>query len=251
MMKALGDVLKVVLPSGTPIILGQANRVPEPKVNNFVVMTPTRRARIATNLDDYSDAEFTASISGTTLDVTMVPSSGAIGQFQIGITPIGFVGDQSIITVGCAIFGDGVADGTVVTAFLTGAGGLGTYEVNISQDVDSETMHVGGQSILQQTEIDVQLDFHGSSSADNAQVISTIFRDPYGVGLFEAAGDVAVPLYADDPRQMPFINSENQYEDRWIVEAVMQANPTISISQQFAGSLNVELVNVDARFPPS
>lgn len=250
-MKALGDVLKGVLPSGTPIILGQANRTPEPKADNFVVMTPTRRPRIATNLDDYSDEEITASISGTTLDVTNVASSGGIGSFQIGVTPIGDVGNQNVISLGSAIFGDAVADGTVVTELLTGTGGVGTYKVSVSQTVSSEEMHVGGQQITQQTEIDVQLDFHGSVSADNAQVVSTLFRDQYGVGLFEGAGDVAVPLYADDPRQMPFINAQQQYEDRWIVEAVLQANPTISIAQQFAGSLNVALVDVDAVFPPS
>lgn len=250
-MKALGLVLQGVLPSGIPIILGQANRVPEPKAENFVVMTPTRRPRIATNLDDYSDNEFTGSISGTTLTVTYVAGGGGIGEFQIGVTPIGFEGDTNIFTVGCAIFGDDVASGTVVTEFLTGEGGVGTYTVSVEQDVDSETMHVGGQTITQQTQIEVQLDFHGSGGADNAQVVSTLFRDQYGVSLFEDAGDVVVPLYADDPRQMPFINAQQQYEDRWIVEAVLQANPTISIAQQFAGSLNVELVNVDVVFPPS
>ena len=43
-----------------------------------------------------------------------------------------------------------------------------------------------------------------------------------GTELFEAAGAVATPLYTEDPRQMPFINGEQQYESRWVVSAVLE-----------------------------
>ena len=65
-------------------------------------------------------ASFTASISGTTLTVS-------------GIT-------QGQIAVGTQISGIGVLGNTVVTAFVTGTGGTGTYTINQSQTVSSTTM---------------------------------------------------------------------------------------------------------------
>jgi hypothetical protein len=62
----------------------------------------------------------TASISTTTLTVTAIST----GTLQVG----------SVIT------GTGVATGTVITAFGTGTGGIGTYTVNISQLVVQTAM---------------------------------------------------------------------------------------------------------------
>lgn len=70
-------------------------------------------------------AEFTASISTTTMTVSAVAS----GAIQIG--------DK--------ITGVGVSTGTVVTAFGTGLGGTGTYTVSISQTVGSITMEAFNQ----------------------------------------------------------------------------------------------------------
>jgi len=44
------------VPSGTPVIRSQVNRVPEPKSDNFVMMTPILRTRLATNTDTYIDS---------------------------------------------------------------------------------------------------------------------------------------------------------------------------------------------------
>lgn len=68
---------------------------------------------------------FTGSISTTTLTITAVISGQAIG-------------------VGSVIFGTGVTPYTVVTALGTGAGGVGTYTVSVSQTVASTTMTVDG-----------------------------------------------------------------------------------------------------------
>jgi len=61
-------------------------------------------------------------------------------------------------------------------------------------------------------------------------------RDEYAVSQFETSGLDVFPLYADDPRQMPFVNAENQVEERWVVDVVMQANPTVQTVMQFMGS---------------
>ena len=68
-----------------------------------------------------SSAIFTGSISGTTLTVTAI-TSGTIAANQ-------------------ALFGLGVTPETVITALGTGSGGVGTYTINISQTVSSQTMN--------------------------------------------------------------------------------------------------------------
>lgn len=101
--------------------------------------------------------------------------------------------------------------------------------------------------ITQPTEVVMQIDVHGPNSADNAQVISTLFRDDFAVELLAATG--LSPFFADDPRQMPFVTAANQYEDRWVLEAHFQIDPTVTIAQQFATALTISLYNVD--HPPS
>ena len=71
-------------------------------------------------------AVFTASISGTTLDVTAV-SSG-------------------ILSTGQRVYGTGITTATFITALVTGTGGTGTYTVNNSQTVASMTMNSGADN---------------------------------------------------------------------------------------------------------
>lgn len=229
---ALRAFLLGILPAGTEVIATQDNRVPEPAPTNFVTMTTISRTRLETNIDDWADAVFTGSIAGTVMTITGV-QTGALA-------------------VGRAVFGVLVADGTTVTAFGTGTGGVGTYTVDTPQTVASGTLSAGSKTMTQPTEIAVQLDVHGPASADNAQVISTTFRDEFAVQFFADINPDIAPLYADDPRQMPFINDQNQYETRWVVTAMLQANQTASgFSQQFAGAADLTIVSVEAEYPPS
>jgi hypothetical protein len=57
-------------------------------------------------------------------------------------------------------------------------------------------------------------------------------------------------LYAGDPRQVPFINGEAQWEERWTLDVALQANQTVQVSQQFADEVDAGLINVDATYPP-
>ena len=65
-------------------------------------------------------ARWTGSISGTTLTVTAV--------------------SQGQLFTGQVFSGSGVTNGTLITAFGTGTGGVGTYTVSISQTASSTTM---------------------------------------------------------------------------------------------------------------
>lgn len=210
-----------ILPSGTAVIKAQVNRTPEPLVTDFVVMTPLLRSRLATNEDSYDDAALTGSIAGTVLTVTAV--------------------EFGTIVVGAPVYGDGVAAGTYVTALGTGTGGVGTYTVAPTQTVASRALYAGIATAKQATMVTVQLDIHGPASADNTQRITTLFRDEYGCIFFGRLEPALQPLYADNARQAPFLNGEAQIEYRWTVDAVMQANPVVTVPQQFADQVAITL----------
>lgn len=227
---ALRSFLLAILPTGTDVIEGQTNRVPEPAASNFVVYWPLRRPRFSTNIDSSEDVRFTGSIAGTVLTVTAVT--------------------RGVIAIGSFLFGFNVLFPTRILSFGTGTGGVGTYNIDQTQTITSEVLSSGQTSAMQPTEIVMQMDVHGPNSTENAQVITTLFRDPYGVQWFRDNIPDVVPLYADDPNQVPFYNAEDQTEYRWVVEAHLQANITVAVPQQYADVVDVELINVDVVYPP-
>jgi hypothetical protein len=236
-LTSIRSFLVAALPSDVSVVAGQPNRIPEVASPRFVVMSPPRFERIETNTDTYADAKFTGSISGTTLTITAVDPKFPNGQISIGST----------------IFGAGVAAGTTVTAILTGTGQIGTYAVNNSQTVASETISAGAKSITMPAKATVQLDFHSAddTSGDLANVISTLMRDSFAVDQFanQSPNYGTVPLYADDARQLPFFNDQQQVEWRWVVEALIQCNVVVSVPQQFADLVGLVATSVDTITP--
>jgi hypothetical protein len=93
------------------------------------------------------------------------------------------------------------------------------------------------------TQITVQLDVHGPASADNVQIISTLCRSEAMTAAFDQTGLALQILYASDPRQTPFINAEQQIEFRWSIDAVLQANPVVTLPQDFADTLTPTLID--------
>jgi len=85
------------------------------------------------------------------------------------------------------------------------------------------------------------------SAGDFCQTVSIAFRDEYATTYFQsltAPLNSVGPLYADDPRQSPFTNAENQLEWRWSLDAHLQVNETISIPQTYADSVTIILQEV-------
>ena len=239
---ALKTFLAAVLPAtgsdGKPvsILLAMQNRVPEPSGTVFVIMTPIRFVRLATNVDGDSDVKFTASITGTAMTVSAVQTGG--------------------VEAGAAMFGVGLVPGTVVVSQTSGpAGGAGVYVVNPGQTLSSRTLSAGTKSMTQSAEVTVQLDFHSAdgTAADLAQTASTALRDEYGTTFFaalQAPLNGVSPLHADDPRMMPFQNDQQQWEWRWVLEACLQVDQMVSPAQQYADAGTVVVKDVDAVFPP-
>ena len=163
---ALRAVLLGMVGPGVEVIMAQDNMVPAPLVGDYILTTPTRRTRLATNVVSWAEP---------------APDS-----------------------------------------------------------LDRETS----------TELDVQLDVHGPSSGDTVEVIVSLMRDAYAVDAFAAQGLAVTILSAEDGAQMAFVNDQNQYEDRWVLNVSLQAKPVISTGQQFADTLTAGLIEVDTTYPP-
>ena len=119
-----GDFAYVMESDYTPKMIGQLNTstgivgIVDNGVNVYIVDNSYRYTWFISNP---SSAIFTGSISTTTLTVTSVLSG--------------------TIAVGQAIFGQGMAQNTVITALGTGTGGVGTYTVSDSQTVASTAIN--------------------------------------------------------------------------------------------------------------
>lgn len=101
----------------------------------------------------------------------------------------------------------------------------------------------GERDTTLQTRIDYNVNFYGPAAPDNAQVFKMLFRDLYGCDFFRPYG--VQPQWADDARQMPLIDDAKQYQQRYLVQAHLQFNPTVSTTQQFADTLAVTILEAD------
>lgn len=156
-MTAIRTLLLDILPDGWEVFRGQANFVPEPIGDNFIVVTPAYRTRLSTNTVTWDNA---------------VPDPSTLDH---------------------------------------------------AHDL----------------EVRVQLDIHGPGGADAGTMIATIMRDDWGVESLKSFG--VTPLYANDGHQMPFLNAESKWEDRWIVEAAFQIVPIVSTPAEFAATLETTI----------
>jgi hypothetical protein len=98
-------------------------------------------------------------------------------------------------------------------------------------------------TVARSTAFHCTLDIYGPDGSDNAQVVSTLLRDSYGCEFLEPYG--IQPLYCDDGQQMPLVNGEFQYENRWMVRCVLQANPSVVVSAEFGDSVITTLTRAD------
>jgi hypothetical protein len=222
--------------TGVSAVPGQVNRVPEPVNPFFAIATPIRIERLRTNVDDSADVKLVGSIAGGVLSVSQIVS----GQVQAGV----------------ALFGTGVLPNTAVTGLISGVGGTGTYAVSPSQSAAAQTMSAGAKTLTQSAEVTIQIDFHSpdTTAGDFAQIVSTCLRDSFGVDFFAGLPpplNGVVPLYADSPRQAPFISGESQFETRWILECCLQIYQVVQVPQTYSDSATVDLIDVNAAYPPS
>lgn len=117
----------------------------------------------------------------------------------------------------------------------------------LSFNVDNYQSLTQGKTILTPTNYAMQLDFYGPISQTWAMETQALFRDEYATEIFPSN---IQPLYADDPVQIPLIDGEDQYEQRWKILARLQYNPILSTTQQSMLAVDIELAPIDQTFKP-
>lgn len=101
---------------------------------------------------------------------------------------------------------------------------------------------IGRTDIGLSTRLDTQIDVYGPASAENAQVIVTVFRDLWAVDFLAPYG--LAPLYCSDPAQLPLVPGEQQYIQRWTFEAAMHGSIVTPVPTEFADRLITGLTEV-------
>lgn len=105
---------------------------------------------------------------------------------------------------------------------------------------------------FQPVKLTVQLDVHGPNSPENSQIITSLWRSEAATLYFSRNGYSSMaPLYSEEPKQIPFANSEQQIEERWVIDIYMQINPTTTSFQDFADTLTPTVIEVEATYPVS
>jgi hypothetical protein len=234
-LTALRGFLLSVLPAPVTVVRGLVNRTPEPSGTDFCVMTPILRERLETNIDSYDSSQDVETLTFAALTLTPTVGdtvvNGTATATGIVTAVLGLNVTVNRLTKAYFAVGDAVSDTTYI-------GSVGTVT----------GVAYGASTSMQPIKMTVQLDVHGPSSGDNAQIISTLLRDSYGVDQFATSGFDVTPLYASDPRQLPFENAEQQIEERWSIDAVLQCNPVVTVQQQYGNSLAITLVDVQAAY---
>ena len=117
----------------------------------------------------------------------------------------------------------------------------------LSFNIDNYQSVVQGKTVLTPTQYSMQLDFYGPDSQEWAMQTMALFRDEYATEIFPPN---IQPLYADDPVQIPLIDGEAQYEQRWKLVASLQYNPILSTTQQSMVAVDIALAPIDQTFNP-
>lgn len=135
-----------------------------------------------------------------------------------------------------------------------GTSGLSTDLTTYQYDPDSG---ISQETHTRVTEWRCQLDFYGTSSQENADIIATITRSEYACDWFRdfahnssGNGVVISPIACTDPKQTSMINGEDQWQDRWTCEFHAQIPINVLVPQSFMTNASVNAKSVDAVIPP-
>lgn len=91
--------------------------------------------------------------------------------------------------------------------------------------------------------LDVQLDFYGQDSMDDAQIVKGIFRDDYAVDFFRSSG--LVPLYADEPMMSASEDEKGNFMVRNTMILHFNTHPSVVIPQDFFGNAEIVVKNAE------
>lgn len=104
--------------------------------------------------------------------------------------------------------------------------------------------------------VTVQLDFYGAAAYDWCGIVESLWKSAEGcaaLGGLDSDGNplanpICQPLYTDPSILAALDDGEEEYENRWLLGAVMQYNPVVMSVQDYATAATVQLINVDEAY---
>jgi len=97
----------------------------------------------------------------------------------------------------------------------------------------------GVVNVARHTTYSYQVDCYGQLGADVADIIAIAWRSLWGCDQLEGAA--ITPLYADEPAQLNIANSENLYEQRFMLRLFAQVNQVVTLPQDFFSAVEVHV----------
>lgn len=93
-------------------------------------------------------------------------------------------------------------------------------------------------------QVDVQVDIYGDNSNDRSAELETVFASSYGYDTINSINEKLAPLYSSTPINMPMINAEDQYQDRYMLTLTLQAHITVILSQDYFDKVDLSIKQV-------
>lgn len=131
---------------------------------------------------------------------------------------------------------------------------VGSYVVlspGIKIEQDQGTRHydpVANQVVIERhVTYSYQVDCYGATGPDWASILSVAWKSLWGVDAMVSGA--LTPLYADAPQQLNIVNSEGQYEQRFMIRLFGQVNQTVGLPQDFFDQLQLNSITVADQLP--
>jgi len=99
----------------------------------------------------------------------------------------------------------------------------------------------GTTTTTQATEFAIQVDAYGAASGDWASIIATMWASPLAIDFLASYG--ITPLWADNPLELSIVDSEDEFEERWITVLHLQYAPSMTASAQFCEAAHINVIN--------
>lgn len=93
-----------------------------------------------------------------------------------------------------------------------------------------------------------QLDCYGADGPTWASVLAVAWRSMWGVDNMTPPSYIT-PLYADAPQQLNIVNSEGQFEQRFMIRLFGQVNQQVGLPQDFFDQIQLDSLTIADQLP--
>lgn len=115
--------------------------------------------------------------------------------------------------------------------------------LSTSRERYHDTRHLAS-STIQFSEVrqaDIQIDIYGERAGDRAIALETLWGTGYAYDAIKALDPRIAPLYSSAVMQATMIDSEQQWQERYLLTVSLQVHITIEVAQAYFDDVTVSL----------